>query len=654
MRDAAAAALAEAFGLPAPGAEAPVALLESAYAVTHDVARADAALAQTHVRSAGRLPGESLPAAVDTNPVLVELAHARAPRSCGTAASRRSPSSRRASAARVAPAGVRGVVSNHVALDGGFGQRLALHVAAGITLDAVLLLPAGWDDEAPGVLIALDERGKAHALASAGVARARARGWAVLAPDLRGTGESAASEFELATAAWLLDRDLLVEPASTTPLAAVQWLSERYSTGQQIDARRIAVWGSGAFGLVALLAAVLDERIAGAAGGPFAESLEELLVESPAITPMAYPFAALEAFDLRRPRAPRAAAAAARRRSRRRRRRGRRRPARRRRGGRMIRELADGIWSCEQDDGPAHRPPGRGRGRRGGPGRRHRPAGRAGAGAAAAPGALRASAELAVLITHPDSDHLGGTAELLAARPDARVLAGRLDLPLVGDPERMIRERYARFAEDDDVPFGGGGRRARASARRDAVRRRRSRASRGRRSSSEAARRSSSRRRATARATSPPGSPTPGCWPPATRSWAAASRRATAALLIPPMYAPPAAYRETIERVRALPRARARDRARADPRRATRSASFLDASRAASDRLAGLVAAALDDTPRTLLELCRRVHAAYGGLPDDRVADLRADGRRPPRRPASRRSSPSSPPTTPAASGAAR
>ena len=97
---------------------------------------------------------------------------------------------------------------------------------------------------------------------------------------------------------------------------------------------------------------MLDERIAGAAGGPFAESLEELLVESPAITPMAYPFAALEAFDLAdlvrlgRPRPLHAARSGADEAER------RRRPARRRRGGRMIRELAEGIWSCEQDDGP--------------------------------------------------------------------------------------------------------------------------------------------------------------------------------------------------------------------------------------------------------------------------------------------------------------
>jgi dienelactone hydrolase len=296
MRAAAASGLAEAFGLPAPGAEAPVALLASPYAVTHDVARADPPLAQTHVRDPSRLPGEALAANIDTNAVLVAIARARAER----LRHGREPSLARLTALfepRVAPAGVRGVVSNHVVLAEGFGQRLALDVAAGVTLDAVFLLPSEWSDATPGVLIALDERGKAGALASAGVASARARGWAVLAPDLRGTGESAAGEFELATAAWLLDRDLLASRVDDV-LALVQWLSERYSTGQQINARRIAVWGPEAFGLVALLAAVLDERIAGAASGPFAGSLEELLVESPAITPMAFPFAALETFDL--------------------------------------------------------------------------------------------------------------------------------------------------------------------------------------------------------------------------------------------------------------------------------------------------------------------------------------------------------------------
>ena len=248
------------------------------------------------MRDPARLPGESLPANVDTNSVIVGIARARAAR----LRRGREPSLARLRALfepHIAPDGVRGVVTNHVVLGEGFGQRLALDVAAGVTLDAVFLLPSEWTDETPGVLIALDERGKAGALASAGVASARARGWAVLAPDLRGTGESAAGEFELATAAWMLDRDLLASRVDDT-LALVQWLSERYSTGQQINARRIAIWGPEAFGLIALLAAALDERVAGAAGGPFAESLEELLVESPAITPMAFPFAALETFDL--------------------------------------------------------------------------------------------------------------------------------------------------------------------------------------------------------------------------------------------------------------------------------------------------------------------------------------------------------------------
>jgi dienelactone hydrolase len=296
MRDAAAAALAEAFGLEPPGAEAPVELLDAPYAVTHEVARADAALAQTHVRDPRRLPGESLNANADTNRVLVRLARERAVQ----LRQGREPTRadlRALLGASPAPTGVRGVVTNHVALANGFGQRLTLDVAPGVTLDAVLLLPAEWDDAARGVLVALDESGKAHALASPAVASARRLGWAVLAPDLRGTGESAAGEFELATAAWMLDRDLLAMRVDDA-LAAVQWLSERYSTGQQIAARRIALWGSGAFGLIALLAATLDERVAGAASGPFAESLEGLLVENAAVTPMAFPFAALETFDL--------------------------------------------------------------------------------------------------------------------------------------------------------------------------------------------------------------------------------------------------------------------------------------------------------------------------------------------------------------------
>ena len=52
------------------------------------------------------------------------------------------------------------------------------------------------------------------------------------------------------------------------------------------------------------------------------------------------------------------------------------------------------------------------------------------------------------------------------------------------------------------------------------------------------------------------------------------------------------------------------------------ASTFLEESAAACDRLEALTAEALNEGPGTLMELCRRVHAAYGGLPADRVRDL--------------------------------
>lgn len=294
-RAAAAAGLARALCGFDIGSEAPFPLLDYPYLVTHDRSRATPELAQSQIRDGARLAGESLPRNTDTNPVLVELARAVA------VGLRGRPRPDRDDIAGTfgldtTPAAVRAVVSNHLTLEVGFAQRLVIE-GDDVTLDAVMLLPERLDDGAAGVLIAVDEGGKGVALGSPAVAVARARGWAVLAVDLSGTGESAASEFELATACWMLDGDLLALRVRDLRLA-VQWLSVRYSTGQQIDKARIAVWGSEAFGLVALLAAAIDPSIAGVACGPFAESLEELLAVDARTTPMAYPFAGLATYDL--------------------------------------------------------------------------------------------------------------------------------------------------------------------------------------------------------------------------------------------------------------------------------------------------------------------------------------------------------------------
>jgi glyoxylase-like metal-dependent hydrolase (beta-lactamase superfamily II) len=285
----------------------------------------------------------------------------------------------------------------------------------------------------------------------------------------------------------------------------------------------------------------------------------------------------------------------------------------------MIYELTEGIWSCEQDDGP----------------RIVREVVIAGDEAVLVvdtglPGVGRdellplveriGERELIVLITHPDSDHLGGTAELLEARPGARVLAGALDVPLVGNPERIVRDRYARFAVHDDVPFGE------AAAERAIDRA-------GPSFTGTEAVPLDARLELGGRTVEV--IPTPGHSPGHVSAWVPAAGLLVAAdavmgngiptrdgkLMIAPMYGPPDAYRETIERVRALP-VRMLATGHEPILRDEEVGTFLDTSRAASNRLAQLVEGALDETPRTLLELCVRVHAAYGGLPDDRIADL--------------------------------
>lgn len=276
-----------------PSSERDGALLDAPWEVTHGDARAERPQRRSEDASTA---GWCLPEPVDSNAPVVELARGRAQElrerrpalDAGTLASALGPFPPRGD--------LRPTVTNHLTVPGGFAQRLTLTPEPGIALDALMLLPEEWSDAFPPVFVMLDEGGKTQALATAEVDRARERGWAVLLPDLRGTGESAVSEFEAATAAWMLDRDLLNQRVWDV-LRAVDHLSERYSSSQQIDKGRIVVWGGDAFGLVALLAAALDPRIAGA-GATGLGSLEELLVLDSSVTPMAYRHGLLELLDL--------------------------------------------------------------------------------------------------------------------------------------------------------------------------------------------------------------------------------------------------------------------------------------------------------------------------------------------------------------------
>ncbi len=271
-------------------------LLQPPYATTYlDVA--DDPAARQVFRRPPRLEGECLATNVDSNLPMLELARRRVAALRGT----------RPSFKRDALESILGPFPEHQPLDtsvemrirlhDGYGERLSFTSEALVRLDAVLLLPDSWADDAPPVLIVFDPAGKAAALHSPEVEAARGQGWAVLAPDVRGTGESACAEWETATAAFMLDRDLLTQRVWDAR-RCVEVLWRRAVVGQQIDRGRIALWGRGTFGMLALAAAALDDRVAAAGCSAFPASLEDLLVVVPEQTPMLYRYRLLEALDI--------------------------------------------------------------------------------------------------------------------------------------------------------------------------------------------------------------------------------------------------------------------------------------------------------------------------------------------------------------------
>jgi cephalosporin-C deacetylase-like acetyl esterase len=271
-------------------------LLEAPYGTTYVDLGDDPRARQDFSRSA-RLEGECLDANVDSNQPLLVLASSRA-RELRNARGDVTRSSILAALGPFPEAGpIRSRVENRIRLKDEYAERVSFESEEGIRVDAAFLVPAGWSDDAPPVVVFLDEGGKAGALRSADADVARESGCALLAPDMRGTGESACAEWETATTAFMLDRDLLSQRIWDAR-RAVEWVWRRAVIGEQVDRGRIVLWGTGSFGLVALAAAALDERVAAAGAQRLVGSLEELLVTIPETTPMAYRYRLLERLDL--------------------------------------------------------------------------------------------------------------------------------------------------------------------------------------------------------------------------------------------------------------------------------------------------------------------------------------------------------------------
>ena len=177
-----------------------------------------------------------------------------------------------------------------------FIERVVFESEPGILLPAVFLAPSDWRAPQPPVIY-VDELGKEAGLLNGVVETLLDAGFAVLAVDVRGVGESAASDFEAATNALMMPRPLFGQRVWDV-LRSLECLWNRVYIGLQVDKSRIACLGRGWAGLLVLYAAALDDRFAAAAAWETPFSYKDLLVEHPAFPVSVYMFDVLNHLDI--------------------------------------------------------------------------------------------------------------------------------------------------------------------------------------------------------------------------------------------------------------------------------------------------------------------------------------------------------------------
>ena len=144
-------------------------------------------------------------------------------------------------------------------------EKLVYESETGISIPALVFAPSGGEARKPAVVFA-DAAGKGAAAAEA--AELAAKGYLVLAPDLRGFGETQRpmdrretfvrnfGDYQTTLTALLIGKTMPGMRAADL-VRAVDLLATR----SDVDASRIAVTGRGAAAIPALLAALFDDRI---------------------------------------------------------------------------------------------------------------------------------------------------------------------------------------------------------------------------------------------------------------------------------------------------------------------------------------------------------------------------------------------------------
>lgn len=185
---------------------------------------------------------------------------------------------------------------NRTVFNGLISERLVFQSEPGIDIPALFLAPAQWRTRSPVVLY-IDEWGKNAGLANGIIEALLVAQIAVLAIDVRGVGEVAASDFEAASNALMTDRPFFGQQVWDV-LRAVDGLWRGNCITGRIDNTRIGCVGRGLGGMLTLYAAALDERIAATVVWQAPVSYKSLIVEQPSFPASAYLFDLLNHFDL--------------------------------------------------------------------------------------------------------------------------------------------------------------------------------------------------------------------------------------------------------------------------------------------------------------------------------------------------------------------
>jgi cephalosporin-C deacetylase-like acetyl esterase len=175
-------------------------------------------------------------------------------------------------------------------------ERLVFESELAIDIPAIFLAPAQWQTHSPAVVY-VDEWGKSAGLANGLIETLLAAQIAVLAIDVRGVGEVAASDFEATSNALMTDRPFFGQQVWDV-LRAIDGLWRGNCVTGCIDNTRIGCIGRGLGGLLTLYAAALDERVRATVVWQAPVSYKSLIIERPAFPASAYLFDALNHFDL--------------------------------------------------------------------------------------------------------------------------------------------------------------------------------------------------------------------------------------------------------------------------------------------------------------------------------------------------------------------